>query len=186
MSHAPSDVEICSNALLLIGHNAISSFTEGGAGAQVASNLYDQTLESLLSYHPWRFAVGQVALARLVDVPVNTWSYAFQLPTDFLRAIKVYPHGDYEIFEDMIYSNNDALDLDYLFRPEESRFPAYFTEALTYYLASKFSIPVTSNRALAETYNAKYMEALGQAMAADSQGRVPTAIVDSPFTDVRY
>lgn len=185
MSHA-TDIEICSNALLLIGHNTIASFTEGGAGAKVAANFYQQTYEALLTRHPWRFAIGQKQLSRLVDTPLNTWAYAFQLPSDFLAAIKVYPQGDYEIFEDMIYSNQDALELDYIFKPDESRLPAYFVEAMELRLASKFAFPVTSNKSTGELYHAMFLDALKVAKSKDSQGRPNKPIVDSPFTDTRF
>jgi len=185
MSHT-TDISISSNALLLLGHKAIASFTEGGAGATVASNLYTTIYESLLTRHRWRFAVGQKTLSRLVDAPLNNWTYAFQLPSDFLSAIKVYPHTDYEIYEDMIYSNQNTIDLDYIFKPSESRLPPYFVECFELRLASKFAFPVTSNKSTAELYHGMFLDQLAVAKHQDSQGRPNVAIVDSPFTDVRF
>ena len=182
----PTDIELCSNALLLIGAKTISSFTEGGAGAEVAANFYPLTYESLLTRHPWRFAVGQKVLSRLVDTPVNTWAYAFQLPPDFLAAIKIYPGSDYEIFEDMIYTNQTELALDYIFKPDEARLPPYFSETLELRLASKFAFPVTSNKSTAELYHAMFVEALKFAKSKDSQGRPNTPIVDAPFIESRF
>jgi len=39
-----SDIDIASNALVLIGDNPINSFTEPGAGATAAANLYLRAL----------------------------------------------------------------------------------------------------------------------------------------------
>ena len=180
-----TDVEICSNALFLIGHGAISSFTEGTLGSQTASNFYTLTYRSLLSVHRWRFAAGKVTLSRLTATPLNEWSYAFQLPADYINAIRVYPDGDYEIYEDKIYSNANAIDLDYLFQPNESKLPPYFEEALELRLASKFAFPVTANKSTGELYNTMFETQLKRAKFLDSQARPQVDMQYSPFTDVR-
>jgi hypothetical protein len=185
MSHN-TDISISSNALLLLGHTAIASFTEGGAGATVASNLYELTYESLLTMHRWRFAVGQKTLNQLVDTPLNKWRYAYQLPSDFLKAIKVFPHTDYDIFENKLYTNSNEIDLDYVFKPAETRLPPYFVETLQFKLAALFAFPVTSNKSTGELYEKMYMEQLARAKSIDSQGQPNVPIVDSPFTDVRF
>ena len=46
-----SKVQLASNALILLGDEPISSFTEAGAGAQTASNLYETAYLSILSSH---------------------------------------------------------------------------------------------------------------------------------------
>jgi len=57
----PSAIDFSSNALLLVGDNPISSFTEPGAGAQAAANLYPQVKQKLLAYTNWSFALKQQA-----------------------------------------------------------------------------------------------------------------------------
>jgi len=180
-----TDVEICSNALLLIGHDTISSFTEGGAGATVAANLYAKTYESLLSVHRCRFASGKAQLSRLVDTPLNEWTYAYQLPANYIVAQKVYPHGDYEIYEDKLYSNANELAIDYLFKPNENALPPYFEEALELRLASKFAIPVTSNKSTGALYHEMFRDQLRVAKFLDSQARPQQEMQHSPFIDVR-
>ncbi len=180
-----NDIEICSNALLLLGHDTISSFTEGTTGSKVAANLYPLTYRSLLSSHRWRFAVGKMTLSRLVDVPLNEWTYAYQLPADYINAIKVYPASDYEIYEDKLYSNMNTVDLDYIFEPEESKLPPYFEEALELRLASKFAFPVTSNKSTGDLYNTMFEMQLRKAKFLDSQARPQVALQESPFIDVR-
>ena len=182
---ANTDISMCSNALLLLGANTISSFTEAGAGAEVAANLYEKTYESLITKHPWRFAVGKVSLSKLVDAPLNEYQYAYQLPANYLTAIKVFPFSDYEIFEDKLYSNLDGIELDYMFKPSESKLPPYFIELMEFRLASKFAIPVTGNRSLAETYGQAFNDQLVQAQFYDSKARPNVAITHSPFIDAR-
>jgi hypothetical protein len=180
-----TSISMCSNALLMIGHGTISSFTEGGSGAEAASNLYGSTFESLLSAHRWRFASAKSQLSQLTDTPLNDWTYAYSLPSGYLMGIKVYPNIEFEIYENKLYSDSNEVALDYLFKPDESRLPAYFAKTLEYDLAAQFAIPVTGNRSLAEIYTLKFENQLKRARYADSQSRPQVGIVDSPFVEAR-
>ena len=101
-----SKIDICSNALQLVGDNPISSFTESGSAA-LAENLYDQFYESQLSYHPWGFALKQQKLNLLTEKPdtMTNYSNAFQLPTDLVFLWNIQPFSRYEIIGDLLYSN---------------------------------------------------------------------------------
>lgn len=84
---AYTDISICSNALLKIGAESITSFLDGTAEAEVAANLYPMIRDGLLASYPWSFAVGQKSLPRLAGVPLADYSYAYRLPNDFLRVL---------------------------------------------------------------------------------------------------
>jgi len=180
-----TSIEICSNALNLIGHGSIASFTDGGAGANIAAALYEPTYEDLLSQHRWRFATSKVALSRLVATPINKWKYAFQLPADYIVAVYVYPASAYEIYEDKLYSNSETVDLDYIFKPSESKMPAYFQRVLEFSLASVFAVAITDNSSKAEEFRRMFDYNLRRARFTDSQARPAQAIVDSPFIEAR-
>jgi len=180
-----TDIEICSNALIMVGHGPIASFTDGGAGANTATALYATTYESVLSQHRWRFASAKMALSKLTATPQNEWSNAFQLPANYITTTKVYPVTDYEIFEDKLYSNADSIDIDYIFKPDESKLPSYFQRLLEFNLASIFAIPVTDNSTKAEEYRKMAEDQLKRARFTDSQARPTDAIVDSPFIETR-
>jgi len=180
-----TDISMCSNALLLIGHDTISAFTDPGAGAKVASNLYTTTYENLLTLHRWRFASAKSSLSKLTATPLNEWTNAFSLPSGYLTAIKVYPNTDFEIYENKLYANTATIELDYIFKPDESRLPAYFVKLMEFHLATQFSIPVTDNSTKAEEYRNMYEDQLRRSKFVDSQARPNDAIVSSPFTEVR-
>jgi hypothetical protein len=180
-----TSISMSSNALLMIGHGTISSFTEGGSGAEAASNLYGSTFEALLCAHRWRFASAKSQLSQFTDTPLNQWTYAYALPAAYLMGILVYPDVDFEIYENKLYSDSNTVALDYIFKPDESRLPPYFAKTLEYDLASQFAIPVTGNRSLAEIYTLKFENQLRRAKFADSQSRPSEGIIDSPFIEAR-
>jgi hypothetical protein len=180
-----TDISMCSNALLLIGHSTIASFTDPGAGAEVASNLYETTYENMLTLHRWRFASAKAQLSRLVSSPLNEWDYAYTLPANYLTMIKLYPETDFEIYENLLYSNEPTVSIDYIFKPDESRLPAYFVKLMEFHLAAQFAIPVTDNTSKAEEYRRMFEDQLRRSKFIDSQARPQDPIVDSPFIEVR-
>ena len=180
-------IDIASNALLLLGHEPISSFTDPGKGAQVAANFYDITYEAALTHHPWRFAIGKAQLARLAAVPENEWDFAYQLPTGHLAIYRTYPEVKYEIFENkLLYTNADKVEVDYWLRPDESKLPSYFVEYMEFRLAAKFAYPVTKREKLTTAYSAEAKTQLLKAKFIDSQGRPNKGIQDAPFIEARF
>ena len=170
---ATTSIEICSRALILLGASPIASFNDPGAGAQVSNILYESTLRSLISSHRWNFTKKKASLSRLVAAPLNTYTYQYQLPSDYLTMIKTADDSIYEIQGDKVLSNQDSLQIDYIHRPDETNFPPIFIETLEFYLASKFAVPVTDSKTNAELYLGFYNTQIKKAKAVDSQS-VPT------------
>jgi hypothetical protein len=182
-----SDIDIASNALILIGDNPISSFTEPGFGATSAANLYEDTYLATLSEHPWTFALKEQKLSKLSQKPdpETNFSNAFQVPVDAVRIWAVFPHSNYTIVGDLLYSNQNELLMRYNHKTPEANLPPHFVKALEYRLAADFSISVTEDLKKHQLFEQKYLRAMSLARSVDSQGKPPVAIVDSPFVDVR-
>jgi len=184
----PTDIDIASNALLLIGDEPISSFTDPGAGATVAAAIYPEDYKQVLSEHPWSFAFKEQALSQLSATPDERtgFKYAYQIPTDLIRLWAVFEWSEYVIIGDLLYSNEPSLLARYVYKVTETSLPPHFVVALQYKLASDFSMSVTESNSKSELYEVKYRQALSQARSIDSQGRPQESIIDSPFVDVRF
>ena len=183
---ATSAINICSNALILLGDRPISSFNDPGAGAETASNLYESSYINLLSMHRWRFASKKVLLSRMVDKPLNEWQYQYQLPTDMVAVITDYPIDNYEIYGDKLYSNNGSVSIDYVCRLDESQLPLWFTKTMEFYLAMQFAIPVTGNSQRLGEMMQFFTQQLRSAKNIDSTIRPNAGVFDSPFTSIRW
>src|ERR671919_2182106 len=125
---AISSVELCSSALVKLGAQAISSFQDGTAEAEVASRLYTLVRDALLCAHPWSFATAQASLARLTGDPVSDFAHAYALPQDLLKALSAgdasRPRGlQFQIIRRQLHTNADSVVLSYIFRPSEGDFP---------------------------------------------------------------
>ena len=187
---ALSALALCTRALLKLGAQPSSSLDEGTAEAEVAANLYPGTRDALLSRHPWSFATAQATLPRLAAKPVADYLYAFELPAGLLRVLSAGAsmHGrgaSYRILEGRLHSSQEQVTLTYLFRPDESAFPAYFAAALVARLAAEFCTPLTENTARAQALLAQAEAELRIAKSVDSQQAPPRAIDSFPLIDVR-
>lgn len=187
---ALSAIALCSRALLKIGASTIASFDEGTAEAEVAANLYPSIRDALLSSHPWNFATGQIALARLSASPVADYDFAFQLPGDFLRALSAGVTGrgrglDYRIAESRLHCDSEQVVLTYVFRPAEMDFPPFFDAALIARLAAEFCAPITESTSRAELLFKLAEDEYRRAKLIDGQQDTPKSIESFPLVDVR-
>lgn len=185
MTGTTSAIKLASNALILLGAEPISSFTDGSTGATIASNLYENSYLSLLTSHRWRFSVKQEKLARLTGDTGNSFTYMYQLPSDCMYLIQVDTFT-YEVYEDKLYCNVTEVLADYVFRVDEDRLPPYFSKMFEFYLASQFAVALTGDLEKAELFSTFYMNELKRAKFADSTQTPQVSFVDSPYISIRY
>ena len=175
---ADTKVDICARALIMIGAQPISSFDDGSTEALVASNIYENITQSILCRHRWRFSTEQQQLSLLATAPTGRYEYAYQLPTspDLLQLntitvadvpIEYARYGD-KIFVNG-YDSQSALIADYIFRQDESEFPAYFKLGLEYTLASIFAGSVARDAAMIQQFSTLAERQILIAKNTDSQ-----------------
>jgi hypothetical protein len=203
MAAGDTAITICSDALLMLGAKAISSFNDGTDESSVCDRLYPDIRDSALTMYPWSFSLKKIALARLVTTPTSVWRYEFQLPGDRLanpRAVYdspnpgAHPHKDWEIQGDKLLTNLTAVYIDYQYQTPEFAMPAYFVQLLKYMMAWHLALPITeqSDRAQywqgvavgapAENGRGGYMRT---AMNIDGQGQPTRVIEDYSLIAVR-
>lgn len=183
-------IDLCSNALLRIGANAIQGFDEGTAEATIAASLYPPIRDAILSAHPWNFALAQMRLARLSASPIADFDYAYQLPADLLRIISAGTNERgrgiyYRIAERRLHTDSEDVYLSYIFRPMEETFPPFFDIALIGRLASEFVIPLTESTTRWEGLRQAAEFEFRRARLIDAQQDTPEALEDFPLVDVR-
>jgi len=187
---ALSAIALCSRALLKLGARPIAGFDEGTAEAEVAVNLYPSVRDALLSAHGWSFATAQSRLPQLEDPPVADFARAFQLPTDFLRALSAGMGArgrglTYRLLDKRLHTSAGEVYLTYIFRPSEVDFPPFFDQLLIARLAAEFCIPVTESTSRAEMLYRIAETEFRRARLIDAQQDSPMAIEDFPLIEAR-
>jgi hypothetical protein len=155
MAAGDTGVSICSDALLLIGAKAISSFNDGTDASSVCDRLYPDIRDSTLVMYPWSFGMKKVQLAQLITTPNSVWRYEYQLPGDKLanpRAVYNSANSgspvqkDWEIQGDKLLTNLTSVFIDYQFSVPEFAMPQYFVQLLKYMVAWHIAETVTEQQ----------------------------------------
>lgn len=203
MAAGDTGVTICSDALLMLGAKAISSFNEGTDEASVADRLYPDVRDSTLVMYPWSFNTKKVQLAQLLTAPGSVWRYAYQLPGDRLAnpravynssAVGSPVQKDWEIQGDQLLTNLTAVYIDYQYELAEFAFPKYFVQLLKYMMAWHLAEPVTEQREKAVYWQGVSVGSPAEngrggyfrtAMNIDGQGQPSRVIEDFSLIAVR-
>ena len=204
MAAGDTAITICSDALLMLGAKAISSFNDGTDESSVCDRLYPDIRDSTLTMYPWSFSLKKIQLARLVTTPGSVWRYEYQLPGDRLanpRAVYASANPgspvqkDWEIQGDLLLTNLPAVYIDYQYQTPEYAMPQYFVQLLKYMMAWHLAMPITEQAdraqywqgvavgAIAENGRGGYMRT---AMNIDGQGQPTRVIEDFTLVAARY
>jgi hypothetical protein len=178
MPTTPStDIEVAQKAMVLIGLEPLTSFTDATDEALVANTIYEDVVTDCLAQHNWNFATGQKQLARLSAAPIDRWDAAYNLPTSpavvqvLTVTIDDVPQP-YDIYERYVYINAEVADdvvLNYVFRPDTQYWPPAFTMWVIFRLASVLALSVTRKGDIANSYTRLAEEQFRKAKARDSQ-----------------
>tara|TARA_R100001530_G_scaffold9221_1_gene9364 strand:+ start:110 stop:721 length:612 start_codon:yes stop_codon:yes gene_type:complete len=186
-----SKYDICSKAMVLVGANTISDFTSNTTESLVAGQLYEATLENLLTRCRWRFATKQSQLSRNASAPTARWSAKYAVPTGTMLIHTVTINDnviEYDRYEQDILcdaSSTDTVVADYTFQPSEANFPPYFKTALVFELASLFAGAIARNDNLSVLYQNRAIAQLAYAKAQDSQAQTTRKVDLTRFRNRR-
>tara|TARA_R100001443_G_scaffold20454_2_gene32398 strand:- start:14937 stop:15548 length:612 start_codon:yes stop_codon:yes gene_type:complete len=186
-----SKFDICSKALVLVGANTITSFSENTTESKVANQLYESILENLLTRTRWRFAAKQAQLSRNASAPTARWSAKYAVPSGTLLIHTVTVNDnviEFDRYESDILcdaSSSDTVVADYTFQPSEANFPPYFKQALVFELASLFAGAIARNDALSTLYQNRAIAQMAIARAQDSQAQTTRKVDTTRFRNRR-
>ncbi len=177
------NIDIVNQALQVIGVSPITSFDEEIEQARKAKQIYDTTLQFLLSEHRWNFAIRVKKLPLLTNNDLSDmYEYCYSKPSDIIKIVEVIDVNGYEIKyldqDGKIYTNDENAYLRYVFYLEDAnKYPPYFVEALKYKLASELSISLVGRTDLVQLMYNQYTIALQKAKAFDAQQGTPGKMV---------
>ena len=152
MAAGDTGITICSDALIMLGAKAITSFNDGTDESSTCDRLYPDIRDSTLVMYPWTFNTKKIQLAQLLTAPGSVWQYAYQLPGDKLAnpravydtaAVGASPRKDWEIQGDQLLTNMPAVYIDYQYQIAEYAMPQYFVQLMKYMMAWHLALPVT-------------------------------------------
>ena len=183
---ALSKITICTNALLQLGSQPIAAFDEGTDNSLLCSNLWEQTRDGVLRAHPWNCATKRISMAPSATVPIYGFSFAFDLPGDFLRLMEADTLYDYKVENGQILGNENPLLIKYVWRNTDvPSYDALLIEALTAAMKTALAYPVTKSTTKEKECLDLYKARLQHARTVDGLEGTPDAIGNSQLLGAR-
>jgi hypothetical protein len=180
---ATSVIQICNNALLDLGEDAIMSLGDEGKAAGLCNHRWPAVRDAVLRAHPWNCAMAQAELAAATTAPLWKWEFKYVLPVDFLRIIQIVGTDgnqvrDWEIQGGIVLCNENApIYISYVRRETDPRkYDALLDEALAARLAATLAYPLTGSTSLAQACWNVYQDKLGEARGVDAREGVPESV----------
>jgi hypothetical protein len=129
MDQEQGRTEIINAALLYTGQDTILDPQGESIHAKLCAQVYDNTLEEILSGHPWAFAREAARMQQNAEKPRDMrFACAYQLPEDCARILSVegaqeqpgisgrantLPGAEYVVYGRKLYSNHTELQIIY-------------------------------------------------------------------------
>lgn len=168
-------LDLCSMALLKLGEKPLTSLNADSAPAQLANTLYATTLDTLLSSHPWRFAMQNLA----IDKNQNG---EFIIPGNVLRILRCSGR----ICGNKIFADTDTVNMLAITQVDTSALPSYFASLVATKLAMEFCIPLTGNQQTLRILISLYETELQNAKFIDSTMDTNSNIEQFSLIDARF
>jgi hypothetical protein len=165
-----SVVDICNGALNQLGATTILSLTEDSKNARLCNSRYTQVRDAVFRSHPWNCLQKRVELAADTTAPAWGFSYAYTLPADCLRLLRILDYdSNYKVEGRKILSNTSSMKILYIGRiTDPNEYDESLRETLSAALGADIAFAVTSNNQTASNMYNLFQDKLKDARFIDS------------------
>ncbi len=187
---ANTAVSICSNALVKLGDDPITSLTDNTVRARHCNRLYTPTRQAVLRDAVWTDSRKRARLAQLSTAPEWEYAYAYSLPADYIRMVKTSLDDDktpYQVEGRTLLTDASEVLVLYIFDNDDvASYDAGHVDALTARMAYELAEPITGKKSSGDRAAAEYEVKKRDAKAVDAQEDSQETYTDSTLTDVRF
>jgi len=189
-----SVVDMCNSALNLLGASTISALTDDSKNARLCNQRYEPVRDRVFRSHAWNCLHKRVQLAQNSTAPVVEYTYAYALPSNCLRVLKVHNGTtdsiqsaiDYKLEGKNIVTDEGTVYLIYIaLDTDPNNYDSYLQESITHQLAADLCYAITNNATLANNYMVRADERLREARFIDATENSLGTIESNEFTDAR-
>lgn len=206
-----SDVDLCSNALVLLGAQAIQNLSDNNDSARICNRVYGQIRNAVFRAHPWRCLRTRALLVSTTTTtviggvttfthPVQVWPtndtvFSYQLPPDCLKVLHTSAEDtdDWwvegrELITTFGSTGSTAVTFGILYTSlvlDVARYDSLLAEALTACIAANIAYAVTGGKQNAQIFYQLYQAKLEEARTNDGQEGSPDILTEDDLIDVR-
>lgn len=181
-----SEVDICNRTLISIHTPLITSLSEDSEQAVMCNVLYPQVRDEVLRAHFWNFAMAQATLQQSATTPLFDFSYAYELPSDYVRIRRIQNDPRYKIKGTELHTNQASALIEYVSKvTDPTKFDSMFVTALALRLGAALAYPLAGSESRAASLGAQYEKYIKEAKRADGQEGTPDSLTADLFVDSR-
>jgi len=179
MSQVSGPVGICNAALIKLGANTIASFDELTLEAKACNALWDIQRRAVLRLHPWNFAIkrsdwdatnqsGGLARKALAEPMSKEYRYAYTMPSDSLKLLKVIGDMNYRREGRDILTNANECHIKYIQDVSDTaEWDSLFVDLMVARMARELAYTLPRTRTMIDAMNNLYQESLMLAKGMD-------------------
>ena len=182
-----SQIEICNSTIYRLNGQAIVSLSDESKEAVILNRIYNLTRQRLLRAHFWNFAVKKVELAQLITAPAFEYAYAYQLPADCLRVVRLYqPNSDWKIVGRELHTNDSSVFLEYVADiTDEGLWDSVFVDLMILKLAIDMCYAITGSTEMLGALRSEYSQVMREAKQFDAMEDFPRQWDNGTWYDSR-
>jgi len=189
-----SVVEIVNSALNLLGASTITALSDDSKNARICNQRYEPIRNRIFRSHAWNCLQKRVELAQDTVAPVVEYAYAYTLPADCLRVLKLHTGALDSIEADIAYNiegrklltDEGTVYILYIaLVTDPNEYDTFLQEAIASQLAADICYAITNNATLAKYYQEQSDERLREARFIDATENSVTLLESNEFTNAR-
>ena len=197
----PSVVDICNEAMDLLGAATITSLTENSKEARLCNRRFETVRDAVLRAHPWNAAIARADLAQDSATPAFGFNFQYTLPNDpyCLRVLSFWnvnvdneltPYDSqvmYKIEGRKILSNEETCKIIYVSRVTDTeQYDALLSSTIAHRLASETAYAITGSNSIAQQMFSLYETRIREARSMDAMEGQPDKIIADDFINIRF
>lgn len=161
----PSKTDIANMALHRVGAQRIMDLNDADSkSARVLRDFFEPAIREVGRLAEWQCLKRRATLGQLSAAPAFGWDYAYQLPVDFIRLVKLngvdyrgQPGNDHEIEGRTLLTDQTEAKVEYIaYKEDTADYDPLFIKAVVAKLAAEIAVPIRQDEALAARLMAEF------------------------------
>jgi len=197
----PSVVDICNEAMDLLGAATITALTENSKEARLCNRRFETVRDTVLRAHPWNTAITRATLAKDSDAPAFGFANQFTLPTDpfCLRVLSFWNSNVdseiaaydsqvmFKIEGRKVLSDEGTCRITYLARITDTEtYDSLLSSTIAHKLAAETAYAITGSTTVSQSMQQLYEIRLREARSIDAMEGVPDKLIADDFINIRF
>jgi hypothetical protein len=197
----PSVVDICNEAMDLLGAATITALTENSKEARLCNRRFETVRDQVLRAHPWNAAITRKELAQDSAAPAFGFTYQYTLPTNpyCLRVLSFWnanvdneiaaydSQNMFKVEGRKILTDESTCKIIYIGRVTDTeQYDSLLSSTIAHKLASEVAYAITGSNSVGQQMFQLYQSRLAEARSMDAAEGMPDKIIADSFINSRF